>query len=405
MKKLGKMKMLGASLLTGILLSLCALQPVMAISRTETKAELTINAKSGDKAIKGAVFSLYQVADLYENGVYSMKTKFEKSGLLLSSLEGASTDTYLKAADTLCTYIDAENAKEETISPNVKITAGADGVAKKEGLEWGLYLVRLTDWADKKSMNVSMKPFLVSLPSLSGEGQTKGEWSFDVEMSAWPKLSTSLYPTIDSSETPAPSDTPAPSETPAPTPAPSETPTPAPSETPTPAPSETPTPAPSETPTPAPSETSTPAPSETPTPAPSETPTPAPSESQTTAPETVVPTNPTTTPTRPPRDEDTNNNDPATVTPVPPTVIEDTPVPLASFPTVSTPESPVDTENPEDTTTVIIEDDPVPLADLPNIPKLGDLNAAGYLAGMILCICIGGAALLLRYKTRKNEEN
>lgn len=64
------------------------------------------------------------------------------------------------------------------------------------------------------------------------------------------------------------------------------------------------------------------------------------------------------------------------------TTIEDIPTPLASFP-----EAPAE---PELTT---IEDAPVPLAGLPLIPKLGDMGASGYLAGLFISLAVGAAAL------------
>lgn len=60
-------------------------------------------------------------------------------------------------------------------------------------------------------------------------------------------------------------------------------------------------------------------------------------------------------------------------------------VPLASFPARK-----AESETPEE---IIITDNPAPLAGFPNIPKLGDLGAGGYMAGMLISLSLCGFAL------------
>ena len=73
--------------------------------------------------------------------------------------------------------------------------------------------------------------------------------------------------------------------------------------------------------------------------------------------------------------------------------IIDTPPPLASF-----------LPPPDETGLIEIIDDPVPLAGFPFVPKMGDMGAGGYAAGMILSLLVGGGAFIRRKKYTGEEE-
>lgn len=73
--------------------------------------------------------------------------------------------------------------------------------------------------------------------------------------------------------------------------------------------------------------------------------------------------------------------------------IIDTPPPLASF-----------LPPPDETGLIEIIDDPIPLAGFPFVPKMGDMGAGGYAAGMILSLLAGGGAFIRRKKYTGEEE-
>lgn len=73
--------------------------------------------------------------------------------------------------------------------------------------------------------------------------------------------------------------------------------------------------------------------------------------------------------------------------------IVDTPPPLASF-----------LPPPDETGLIEIIDDPIPLAGFPFVPKMGDMGAGGYAAGMILSLLVGGGAFIRRKKYTGEEE-
>lgn len=331
MKRAGRVKKIWTSVLAGILAASCALVPAVA-AETVVKPSLAVEALSltTGKAVEGARISYYRAANLSEGGVYSLTDAFKESGLKIDEITTAAGQRV--GAQLLCAYIDQKN-----INADGSVVTDKNGAAKREEMERGLYLLRLTDGGDE-ALDVEMEPFFVSLPTWNTE---TGTWLSSV--TAAPKITTDVKET----ETTKPTE-------PDPT-------------------------------TPTPTDPTDPNPT---------------NPTDPTDPSNPEPTNPTdpTNPTRPPNPGggggrppvDTDGPGPGD----PPLVdIPDDPVPLTSFP--GTPEGPPLVE---------IPDDPVPLTGLPRIPKLGDMGAQGYLAGMVISLLLGGAALTVFFQTGRRKE-
>ena len=345
MKKSGKIKRIWIAVLSGILAVSCTLSPAFA-AESGSGPSLKIEAKSTSTGnlLPDAEFLYYQVADLSDRGIYSLTEDFKDSGLKLDEFTTASAmRTGARAANA---YINEKKIEEEGT-----IVTDENGIGEAGNLKRGLYLLRLGDGGNDKLI-VELEPFFVSVPTLN---QETGKWMEQV--TAQPKISTSVKP----EETEKPTDPTEPTD-------PSEDPS---------KPSEEPT-----DPSVDPSN-----PSEEPT---------DPSKE------------PTTSPDDGGGDDDDDNgggggnppgrhetpDQPGPGNPDVPVEIPDEPVPLSSFPGPG-PGTPVEIE---------IPDGPVPLADLPHIPKLGDMGAGGYLAGMMISLILGGTALAVYCCTGRKEE-
>lgn len=336
MKRAGRVKKIWTSVLAGILAASCALMPAAA-AETGVKPSLAIEALSSTtgKAVKGARISYYRAADLSESGVYSLTDVFKDSGLKIDEISTAAGQRV--GAQLLCAYID-----QKTIDADGSVVTDKNGAAKREQMEKGLYLLRLTDGGDE-TLDVEMEPFFVALPTWNAE---TGTWLPSV--TAAPKITTEVKGT----ETTKPTD-------PDPTPPTGTEPT---------------------------------------------------NPTGPTDPEPTNPTNPTdpdptnpTEPTHPTKPSNPGGGGGGGRPPVdtdgpgpgdPPLVeIPDDPVPLTSFPGA-----------PEGPPLVEIPDDPVPLTGFPRIPKLGDMGAQGYLAGMAISLLLSGTALTVFLMTGRKKE-
>lgn len=289
MKHLAVKKKVWGVVLTAVLLAGISGQTVAAAPVQEEKVSLTINAHTGGKGISGVEWSIYQVAEMTYNGVFTLTDAFASSGLNVESLDGISADEMQKSAANLVLFVSENQIKADWSEETDK-----DGNIVLKNMERGLYLIRQSGNRNT-DLIVKSQPFFVSLPMMKN---TNGALSWQYDVAAAPKLEVTV-------------------------PEPSEP--------------ETTVPEPSEP------ETSVPEPNEP------ETSVPKPSEPDTNVPETSVP-NPEPPNNRPSPDGSNHPDGSSTITitdgrvplasfdPTPDDmdliVIEDEPIPLGGFPVV-----------------------------------------------------------------------
>lgn len=320
MKHKGIAKKAGTFLITAILAAAFAVQTAAAVPAESEKAALTIQASSDGTGIAGVEWSVYQVAEMPQDGVFILTGDFAASGLDIDGLNDSSQSAMQKNAVKSAAFV-----SENKIKAAGSEVTDKNGRAKIGGLERGLYLVSQTGTPGTDRIVKSM-PFFAALPMMVDEG---GKMVIKYEVTAAPKLEVEQPP-----ETEAPS-----TETP-----------------------------------------STEAPSTEET---DKSSTEAPPTSS--AEESTGETGSASQPSQPPstgsggssggHDRDRGNS----------TVIIDSNTPLSSFP-----QAEPQLEE--------IGDEPVPLAALPSLPKMGDMGAGAYAAGMLILILTGCTALIRRKK-------
>ena len=299
MKHKGIAKKAGTFLITAILAAAFAVQTAAAVPAESEKAALTIQASSDGTGIAGVEWSVYQVAEMPQDGVFILTGDFAASGLDIDGLNESSQSAMQKNAVKSAAFV-----SENKIKAAGSEVTDKNGRAKIGGLERGLYLVSQTGTPGTDRIVKSM-PFFAALPMMVDEG---GKMVIKYEVTAAPKLEVE--------ETDKPS-------------------------------------------------------------------TEAPPTSS--AEESTGETGSASQPSQPPstgsgdssggHDRDRRNS----------TVIIDSNTPLSSFP-----QAEPQLEE--------IGDEPVPLAALPSLPKMGDMGAGAYAAGMLISILTGCTALIRRKK-------
>lgn len=169
----GKMRTV---LITGVLAAALSVQTAAAAPAEETPA-LTIEAISSStgETVTGVELSVYRVAALDEKGIYTVADEYTASGLKIGEFENA--EAQKKWAKTVSDYVVSSG-----IAAGKSGVTDASGIVNLDGLEKGLYLVRITG-TPGTDLKVEGDPFFVSLPMFENNG-----WVYHV--TAQPKITT-----------------------------------------------------------------------------------------------------------------------------------------------------------------------------------------------------------------------
>lgn len=167
-----------AAVAAGVLLSLAisALPPACAIVLLDTAfpASIALEYRHGDRALVGASFRLYRVADCSETARFTLSEDFADYPVKINDLDA---NGWSAAASTLATYVEADRLP----APETKKTDQAGRIDFDED-RTGLYLLMGDDLRIGKT-TYTTTPFLVSLPTLEDDDT----WSYDVTV--YPKCS------------------------------------------------------------------------------------------------------------------------------------------------------------------------------------------------------------------------
>ncbi|WP_125141968.1 pilin N-terminal domain-containing protein [Clostridium transplantifaecale] len=163
-------------LITGVLTAALSVQTAAAAPAEETPV-LTIEeiSSSTGETVPGVELSVYRVAALDEKGIYTVLEEYTASGLKIGELENA--EAQKKWAKTVSDYVVASG-----IAAGKSGVTDASGSVSLDGLEKGLYLVRITG-TPGTDLKVEGNPFFVSLPMFENNG-----WVYHV--TAQPKITT-----------------------------------------------------------------------------------------------------------------------------------------------------------------------------------------------------------------------
>lgn len=169
----GKMRTV---LMTGVLAAALSVQTAAAAPAEEAPA-LTIEAISSStgETVPGVELSAYRVAALDEKGIYTVADEYTASGLKSGEFENA--EAQKKWAKTVSDYVVSSG-----ITAGKSGVTDASGIVNLDGLEKGLYLVRITG-TPGTDLKVEGDPFFVSLPMFENNG-----WVYHV--TAQPKITT-----------------------------------------------------------------------------------------------------------------------------------------------------------------------------------------------------------------------
>lgn len=113
-------------------------------------------------------FSVYRVADISENGTYTLRGDFAEYPV---SLEDLDSSGWRALAQTLDAY-----AARDGLTPYQTKETGEDGKLRFIGLPAGLYLVTGEQYTDGNTI-YNPEPMMISLPGLTEDG----EWSYEIE--------------------------------------------------------------------------------------------------------------------------------------------------------------------------------------------------------------------------------
>lgn len=160
------------------------------------KAALTIQASSDGTGIAGVEWSVYQVAEMPQDGVFILTGDFAASGLDIDGLNDSSQSAMQKNAVKSAAFV-----SENKIKAAGSEVTDKNGRAKIGGLERGLYLVSQTGTPGTDRIVKSM-PFFAALPMMVDEG---GKMVMKYEVTAAPKLEVEQPPETEAPSTETPS--------------------------------------------------------------------------------------------------------------------------------------------------------------------------------------------------------
>ncbi|MCD8159067.1 MAG: hypothetical protein LUD77_09300 [Clostridiales bacterium] len=113
--------------------SLCLLPAAGAVN-TGAVCSITVLNENDGTVLPGTVFYVYRVADISENGYFTLTDEYKAFGTDLNKL--TETSSWKTAAENLVSYISANNLSYLSAK-----TTDSEGIAVFSGLKTGLYLV------------------------------------------------------------------------------------------------------------------------------------------------------------------------------------------------------------------------------------------------------------------------
>lgn len=158
MKHKGIAKKADTFLITAILAAAFAVQTAAAVPAESEKAALTIQASLDGTGIAGVEWSVYQVAEMPQDGVFILTGDFAASGLDIDGLNDSSQSAMQKNAVKSAAFV-----SENKIKAAGSEVTDKNGRAKIGGLERGLYLISQTGTPGTDRIVKSM-PFLQHCP-------------------------------------------------------------------------------------------------------------------------------------------------------------------------------------------------------------------------------------------------
>ena len=111
MKHKGIAKKAGTFLITAILAAAFAVQTAAAVPAESEKAALTIQASSDGTGIAGVEWSVYQVAEMPQDGVFILTGDFAASGLDIDGLNDSSQSAMQKNAVKSAAFVSENKIK------------------------------------------------------------------------------------------------------------------------------------------------------------------------------------------------------------------------------------------------------------------------------------------------------
>ncbi|MBR3936100.1 MAG: Cna B-type domain-containing protein [Oscillospiraceae bacterium] len=152
---------------------LCFSAKAFAISEKidpERESTLEIIFREGEKNLSGAEFSVYLIANIDENGKFTVTEEF--SGFNVD-ITGINDEAWRALAMTLESFIFQNNSV-----PAAKGITDSEGIARFEGLEPGLYLAIGTP-ISLEGYTYFAETAIFQIPSLDTEA---GAWNYDVSI-------------------------------------------------------------------------------------------------------------------------------------------------------------------------------------------------------------------------------
>ena len=172
MKAKNILKRFGTLLLAFWLGVSCTAMTAFASGTIETGRIGSLSVYFGEDGIgfSAVAFSIYRVADISEDGTYTLSGDFKRYPV---SLENLDSSGWRALAQTLDAY-----AVRDKIAPIMTRQTGSDGYFRIPGLSTGLYLVVGGQYVDD-GIVYTPEPMLVSIPGLSADGT----WDYDMAVS------------------------------------------------------------------------------------------------------------------------------------------------------------------------------------------------------------------------------
>ena len=134
-----------------------------AVIDTEKLCSLSLNYVISGNKIKSHEIRIYRVADVSEDGVFSLTDNFDKYQV---KINGLTTQREMRiAAQTLSSYVRADR-----VSATAAVKTDSDGKANFENLKTGMYLVMCND-AYTAFGTYTFDPFLLILPYADENGK------------------------------------------------------------------------------------------------------------------------------------------------------------------------------------------------------------------------------------------
>ena len=150
----------------------CMAMTAFASENIEAGREGSLSVHFGENEIgfSEVAFSIYRVADISEDGTYTLTGDFAQYPVRMENLDSSG---WRALAQTL----DAYAARDEIASLMTRQT-GPDGSFQISGLSTGLYLISGGQYMDGDIV-YTPEPMLVSIPGLAADGG----WNYSVEVS------------------------------------------------------------------------------------------------------------------------------------------------------------------------------------------------------------------------------